>query len=165
MVAVSFAPVQPSGWPSAMAPPLTLTIAGSSPAARITASACAAKASLSSITPMSSSFRPGEREGFGNRHHRTDAHDFRRHAGRGEADEAGLRLQAEFSRFGRGHHERRRGAIAGLRGIARRHRAVRMKDGLQFGQRFERGIGARAFVFIEDRFGVDRLRAVAVQDG
>jgi hypothetical protein len=39
-----------------MAPPMGLTRAGSSPTVSITASACAAKASFSSIQPMSSSF-------------------------------------------------------------------------------------------------------------
>src|SRR5687767_1531274 len=48
-VAVSFAPVQPSGWPSAMAPPLTLTFSGSRLSSFMHARACAAKASLSSI--------------------------------------------------------------------------------------------------------------------
>ena len=37
---------------------------------------------------------PGERQRFGNRHHGTDAHDFRRHARRGETDEARLRASA-----------------------------------------------------------------------
>ncbi len=46
---------------------------------------------------------------------------------------------------------RRRRAVAGLRGIARRHRAVGLKHRLQFGQRFERGVGARTFVLLEDR--------------
>src|SRR5689334_21583686 len=38
MVAVSFAPVQPSGWPSAIPPLLTLIFSRSRPARRITAS-------------------------------------------------------------------------------------------------------------------------------
>ena len=49
MVAVRTAPVAPSGWPRAIAPPSGLTLSGSSSESRITASACAAKASLSSI--------------------------------------------------------------------------------------------------------------------
>src|SRR5690349_16627160 len=52
IVAVNLAPVQPSGCPSAIAPPLTLTRAGSMPASRITARACTANASLSSMTSI-----------------------------------------------------------------------------------------------------------------
>ena len=52
------------------------------PAWRITASACTANASFSSITPMSSKLQPGQRQRLGNRHNRADAHDLRRHAAR-----------------------------------------------------------------------------------
>ena len=45
---------------------------------------------------MSSSFSPASASAFGNRHHRADAHDLRRHAADGEADEARLRLQAQL---------------------------------------------------------------------
>ena len=91
---------------------------GSSPLARITASACTAKASLSSMRPMSSIFRPASPSALGIATHRADAHDFRRHAARGEADEARFGLEAQLLRFLFGHHQRRGGAIAGLRGIA-----------------------------------------------
>src|ERR1051326_9040928 len=43
-VAVNFAPVQPSGWPSATAPPFALILLISSPPSLITESACAATA-------------------------------------------------------------------------------------------------------------------------
>ena len=54
------APLAPSGWPSAIAPPLGLTRASSSarPSSRSTARPCAAKASLSSITSICASVRP-----------------------------------------------------------------------------------------------------------
>jgi hypothetical protein len=52
-VADRIAPVAPSGWPSAMAPPIGLTLDGSSPSVLITASDCAANASFSSIQSMS----------------------------------------------------------------------------------------------------------------
>src|SRR3972149_2547410 len=50
----------PSGWPSAMAPPLGLTCSASSgsPSMRSTAKAWAANASLSSITSICASLRP-----------------------------------------------------------------------------------------------------------
>ena len=72
-------------------------------------------------------------------------------------------LEAKFTRFLVRHDERGGGAIAGLRGIARRHRARGVEDRLQFRQSFERSIGARAFILIEDGFGVDGLAAGAVQ--
>ena len=66
MVAVSFAPVHPSGWPSAMAPPFTIDLLRDrGRRARITASACTAKASFSSITSMSSSLRPASASALG----------------------------------------------------------------------------------------------------
>ncbi len=64
-VAVSFAPVQPSGWPRAMAPPLGFTRVGSSPACWITARDWAPKASLSSITAMSLRERPASFSALG----------------------------------------------------------------------------------------------------
>ena len=69
-----------------------------SPASRITARACTAKASFNSMTRYRRA-STGQRERFGNRHHRADAHDFRRHATDGETDESGHRLQPEFLRF------------------------------------------------------------------
>src|SRR2546427_372692 len=52
-VPTSRAPLLPSGWPSAIAPPLTLTFSSSSPSSRMHASDCEAKASLSSTMSMS----------------------------------------------------------------------------------------------------------------
>ena len=52
------APEQPRGWPKAMAPPLTLTISGLRPSSRTQATDWAAKASLISTRPKSSSFSP-----------------------------------------------------------------------------------------------------------
>src|ERR1700747_1107297 len=52
------APDAPIGWPIAIAPPLTLTLAGFQPRALLTAHACAAKASLASTKSRSSIFQP-----------------------------------------------------------------------------------------------------------
>ncbi len=57
-VAERIAPVAPSGWPSAIAPPIGLTRFAVEFELLITASDCAANASFSSIQPRSSSFRP-----------------------------------------------------------------------------------------------------------
>ena len=48
----------PSGWPIAIAPPFTLTLAGSRPSSRITASDCDAKASFSSTRSTSPTSTP-----------------------------------------------------------------------------------------------------------
>src|SRR5213076_123597 len=48
----------PSGWPSAIAPPLTFTFSESRPSSRITARLCDAKASFSSTRSISSSGTP-----------------------------------------------------------------------------------------------------------
>ena len=52
------APEAPIGWPMAIAPPLTFTIAGSQPMSLLTASACAAKASFASMRSRSATFQP-----------------------------------------------------------------------------------------------------------
>src|SRR4029453_17611341 len=57
-VVLSFAPVQPSGCPSAIAPPLTLRRSGSIGSSRRHASTCAANASFSSNRSIWSSERP-----------------------------------------------------------------------------------------------------------
>src|SRR5258708_38295146 len=50
------APEAPTGWPIAIAPPLTLTLDVSQPRSLLTAQACAAKASLASIKSTSPIF-------------------------------------------------------------------------------------------------------------
>src|SRR5690606_11532590 len=57
-VAERIAPVAPSGWPRAMAPPMGLTTASSRPRSRITARAWAANSSFSSIQPIWSNVSP-----------------------------------------------------------------------------------------------------------
>src|SRR5437763_391598 len=55
---VMIAPVAPTGCPSEMPEPLGLTLAGSRSSSRMTAQACAAKASLASMTSMSCARKP-----------------------------------------------------------------------------------------------------------
>src|SRR5258708_6597570 len=52
------APDAPTGWPIAIAPPLTLTLEVSQPRSLLTAQACAAKASLASIRSRSPMLQP-----------------------------------------------------------------------------------------------------------
>jgi hypothetical protein len=61
------APEQPSGWPSAIAPPFRFTfssITSIRPRSLITGSDCAAKASFSSYTWMSPVLRPARFSAF-----------------------------------------------------------------------------------------------------
>ena len=60
-VVIRRAPLAPSGWPRAIAPPLTLTLAGSAPVSACQASTTLAKASLTSNRSMSSRRRPARR--------------------------------------------------------------------------------------------------------
>src|SRR5580693_8411330 len=61
----------------------------------------------------------GERHRFRDRDHGTDTHDLGWNAGGGETDKAGFRFEAELVRLRGGHDESCRGAIAGLRRVAR----------------------------------------------
>ena len=63
-VAINLVPDAPSGWPSAIAPPLTLSLAGSAPIALSHAIGIAANASLTSNRSMSSSFMPARANAF-----------------------------------------------------------------------------------------------------
>ncbi len=51
-------PLAPIGWPMAIAPPLTLTLAGSFSSTLLTAQACAAKASFNSNRSTSATLQP-----------------------------------------------------------------------------------------------------------
>src|ERR1700733_841661 len=103
----------------------------------------------------------GHFEGFGNGYNRADAHDFRRDAAGGEADEAGHGLKTQFAGFALGHDQGGGGAIAGLGRVAGRDRAARVEHGFEPGERLKGGVRAGAFVFSED--GFDSLRALAVR--
>ena len=58
------APEAPIGWPSATAPPLTLTLSSSMPSRRIEFSVTEANASLISQRSMSSAFSPAFSSAF-----------------------------------------------------------------------------------------------------
>ena len=67
----------PSGWPSAIAPPLTLTRSRSRPSSFSTARYCAANASLTSIRSMSASVSPARFEHHARRRRGAHAHQRR----------------------------------------------------------------------------------------
>src|SRR5919197_2135510 len=58
------APLIPSGWPIAIAPPFTFTRSGSRPSSRITTRLCEAKASFSSTRSMSAASTPTRSRSF-----------------------------------------------------------------------------------------------------
>ena len=93
-VAVSLAPVQPSGWPSAIAPPLTFSRSGSIGSSFRQASTCAAKASFSSIEIDLIERQPGLLERFLDRRHRPMPKSSGRDARGRVADESRQRRQA-----------------------------------------------------------------------
>ena len=78
----SRAPLIPSGWPIAIAPPLTFTRSGSMPSSRTTASDCDANASFSSTRSMSPTATPVRASSFAHGGNRPDAHHARVDAGR-----------------------------------------------------------------------------------
>ncbi len=93
---------------------------------RITASACAANASLSSIRSISLSVSPALAERDLGRGHRPDAHDVRRHACRPPRDQPHQRRQPEFGGLLRcGDDAHRRGVVLAA-GVARRDGGVRI---------------------------------------
>ena len=114
----------PSGWPSAIAPPLTLTRSGSSPSSSMHTSDCAANASLSSTRSRSPTRDPGARERLARRRHRPDAHDRRVDARHRRRHDARQRLEAQRPRALRLDDQRRRGAVVDARRVPRGHRAA-----------------------------------------
>ena len=93
------APEAPIGWPMAMAPPLTLTLLVSQPRSLLTASACAAKASLASIRSRSLDLPAGLLQRLARGGDRARAHDLRIDAGGGPGGDAGERLQPALLGF------------------------------------------------------------------
>ena len=120
----------------AMAPPLGLTCAASSamPSSRNTAKAWAAKASFNSMMSKSLIVRPVRRQQLLGGGHRPHAHDPRRHAGRGIAQDParGVRPWLLHRVFRR--DDQRGGAIIDAGRVARRHRATVAHHRLQLRQ-------------------------------
>ena len=160
IVAVSFAPVQPSGWPSAIAPPLTLTFVRIE-VERLHAGERLRGKRLVQLDQIDLIERQaGLFQHLADRRHRPDAEQFRRHAGGRIADKAGERREAAFLGQFRGCDDRRRGAVARLRRVARGDGAADVERRLQLRQRFERGVSARTLVRIESDFLHRGLAAV-----
>ena len=131
----------------AMAPPRTFTFSGSALSSLITASAWAAKASLSSIRSMSASFSPARSSALCVGRHRADAHHRRIDAGHRHGADADLGLQAQLPRPLLRHDQQGGGADVERAGVAGRHgAALGHERRLQRGQGFQAGIAADALV-------------------
>ena len=157
-LAVSLAPVQPSGWPSAIAPPLTFTFAGSSPSCLDHRQRLRREGLVQLDEVDLVERQAGQLERLGDRVHRADAHLFRQAPGIGEGHEARQRLEAQRCGALGGHHHRGGRAVGRLRRVARRHRALGVERRLELRQRLERGVGARPFVHLELDLGLRSLR-------
>ena len=115
---VRIAPVAPTGWPSAIAPPFGFTFAGSSPSPLLTASACAAKASFEFDDVEVVDREAGLLEQLLHRRDRADAHHLGPDAGDGVAEDPRPRLQPGLlGGVGGGEHDRRR-AVVEAAGVA-----------------------------------------------
>ena len=153
------APEAPIGWPIAIAPPLTLTLAGSQPRSLLTAIAWAANASLASTRSRSLTDQPARSSAL-------------REAGIGPVPmiagstpavaQETMRASGVMPRrlrFGGRHHHQRRRAVVDARGVAGRHRAVLGEGGPQLGDGFVGRAGADVLVVGDDDV------ALAARDG
>ena len=90
------APLAPSGWPMAMAPPRTLTFSGSAFSSLMTASAWDGEGLVDLDQVDVCELQAGPFEGLVRRRHRADAHDGRIDAGDRHRADLHLRLQAQL---------------------------------------------------------------------
>ena len=88
------APVQPSGWPRAMAPPLTLMISGSSPNCSDHRQGLGGESLVQLDQADVALLQAGHLQSRRDRLDRAYAHDLRRHPLDGEGDKAGQRFLA-----------------------------------------------------------------------
>ena len=89
----------------------------------------------------------GPRQHLAHRRGRANAHDPRRHAGGGHADDAGQRPQAVAAGGGFGSKQRA-GAVVDAGRIAGGDTQFRAIDSLEAGQHGQRCLGARVFVTV-----------------
>src|SRR5438874_439943 len=91
----------------------------------------------------------------------TDAELFRQASGGGVSDESRERRQAQGFRSQIAHDNDGSGAIAHRRTITGGDRAFDVKRGFQFGERFERSVGTRQFIGVENKGLCRRLLRLA----
>ena len=115
-VVISRAPVAPSGWPSAMAPPQTLTWSRSAPVSRCHASTTLANASLISTRSISADRQPGPLQRVRGRGDRRGQHQDRIVAAGAEVVDPGARRQPCAARAASLDDQQRRRGVGDLAG-------------------------------------------------
>ena len=145
-VSATRAPDMPTGWPSAMAPPLTLTLSSSMPRSSTEARPTAAKASLiskRSMAPRSTPALPAAltiaREGWVSSELSGPGH----HA---VADDLAQRRDPELLGLGGRHDDDGAAAVGDLRRVPGGDGAVLVEGGLQRAQRLRRRARAHTLV-------------------
>ena len=156
-VSSSRAPLAPSGWPIAIAPPLTLTFSRSRPSSFSHARYCGANASLISIRSRSASVRPRAFERLANRRRRAHAHQRRLDADRGPRHDAAERLRAfRLHRILAGDDQRGR-AVDDAAGVAGGDDAVLLEHRRQLRENLHRRLGPHVIVLLDERDALLRL--------
>ena len=140
------APVMPNGWPSAIAPPWTLSFSHGMPRCFADGITCAANASLISTRSMSSIGQAGALQRLAARLDRAETHDLRVEAGHAGRHDPRQRLDAELVRLGVAHHDHRGRAVVQRARVAGGHLAVGTEHRLQLGELLDRRAVARAVV-------------------
>ena len=142
------APLAPSGWPSAIAPPSALTCGASSGSAeRAGDGQRLRRKRLVQLDDVDlGHLHAGAREQPLGRGHRPDAHDARRHACGSERHDARAWREAVFAdRGARGDNQRARAVVDPGR-VARSDGAVSAHEWRELRQRLERRVGTRMFI-------------------
>ena len=145
-VNVNFVPVQPSGCPSAIAPPLTLTFSSLMPSRRMTWIACDANASFNSNQTDIRQLKSRHLQRPWDCFHRADAHHFRRNSRRRRRNEILRGALIQCVRFFSVHDHHCGSPVTRLRGIPCRYRAVCRKAGFNVDQYVF--ICLRAYTFV-----------------
>ena len=134
MLAVNFAPVHPSGWPKAIAPPLTFTFSGSR-SQRLDHGDRLRRKSFVQLDYIDFVQASGRRVSMlSELRTLVQCPSLQADSPQSRKQQTRHRLRAERLRAFVRHHDRRRGAVRHLRRIAGGDRSLHMKRGLEFRQ-------------------------------
>ena len=148
----------PSGCPSAIAPPLGFT-AGIEARLLNHRQRLRRECLVELNHRRCRSAKASQLQRLWNREYRTDAELFRRTSGRRISHESRERLEHPAPSRAHRSSDHRRGAIAHRRTVACRHRSLHVKRGLQLRQYLQRGIRSRKFIRFELKSLRRRFRA------
>ena len=153
------APDMPTGWPRAIAPPLTLTLSSGMPSSRADSMPTAAKASLNSTRSTSSTAMPSFASAFAVALAGCSCSVESGPATWPWAPISASHVEAELLGLGLAHHDDGAGAVGDLRGGAGGDGAVLAERRAQLAERLGGGVAADALVLADD----DRV-ALALRD-